>query len=128
MSADVIAAYKNLLSEAKAKAEAFNSMGTDKLSDEDMKVITKAEFYYSRYETAQKVQVAYERACLDNKFKTNYESVLKEEFDKVLDKYLGQVYNDSLLDSYYTDNTVLNNIYNLAVAELEAVVTNNPEA
>ena len=128
MSADVIAAYKNLLSEAKAKAEAFNSMGTDKLSDEDMKVITKAEFYYSRYETAQKVQIAYEKACLDNKLKTNYESVLKKEFDKVLDKYLGQVYNDSLLDSYYTDNTVLNNIYNLAVAELEAVVTNNPEA
>lgn len=127
MSADVIAAYKNLLSEAKAKAEAFNSMGTDKLSDEDMKVITKAEFYYSRYETAQKVQIAYEKACLDNKLKTNYESVLKKEFDKVLDKYLGQVYNDSLLDSYYTDNTVLNNIYNLAVAELEAVVVNNPE-
>lgn len=127
MSADVIAAYKNLLNESKAKAEAFNNMGADKLSDEDMKVITKAEFYYSRYETAQKVQVAYERACLDNKFKTNYESVLKKEFDKVLDKYLGQVYNDSLLDSYYTDNTVLNNIYNLAVAELEAVVVNNPE-
>ena len=127
MSADVIAAYKNLLSEAKAKAEAFNSMGTDKLSDEDMKVITKAEFYYSRYETAQKVQIAYEKACLDNKLKTNYESVLKKEFDKVLDKYLGQVYNDSLLDSYYTDNTVLNNIYNQAVAELEAVVVNNPE-
>ena len=127
MSADVIAAYKNLLNEAKAKAEAFNSMGTDKLSDEDMKVITKAEFYYSRYETAQKVQIAYEKACLDNKLKTNYESVLKKEFDKVLDKYLGQVYNDSLLDSYYTDNTVLNNIYNLAVAELEAVVVNNPE-
>ena len=128
MSADVIAAYKNLLNESKAKAEAFNNMGADKLSDEDMKVITKAEFYYSRYETAQKVQVAYERACLDNKLKTNYESVLKKEFDKVLDKYLGQVYNDSLLDSYYTDNTVLNNIYNQAVADLEEVVTNNPEA
>lgn len=128
MSADVIAAYKNLLSEAKAKAEAFHNMGTDRLSDEDRKVITKAEFYYSRYETAQKVQIAYEKACLDNKLKTNYESVLKKEFDKVLDKYLGQVYNDSLLDSYYTDNTVLNNIYNQAVAELEAVVTNNPEA
>lgn len=128
MSADVIAAYKNLLNESKAKAEAFNNMGADKLSDEDMKVITKAEFYYSRYETAQKVQVAYERACLDNKFKTNYESVLKKEFDKVLDKYLGQVYNDSLLDSYYTNPEVLNNIYNQAVAELEAVVTNNPEA
>lgn len=127
MSADVIAAYKNLLNESKAKAEAFNNMGADKLSDEDMKVITKAEFYYSRYETAQKVQVAYERACLDNKLKTNYESVLKKEFDKVLDKYLGQVYNDSLLDSYYTNPEVLNNIYNQAVAELEAVVVNNPE-
>lgn len=128
MSADVIAAYKNLLDEAKTKAKAFHDMGTDHLSDEDMKVITKAEFYYSRYETAKRVQIAYEKACLDNKLKTNYESVLKKEFDKVLDKYLGQVYNDSLLDSYYTDNTVLNNIYNQAVAELEAVVTNNPEA
>lgn len=128
MSADVIAAYKNLLDEAKTKAKAFHDMGTDHLSDEDMKVITKAEFYYSRYETAKKVQIAYEKACLDNKLKTNYESVLKKEFDKVLDKYLGQVYNDSLLDSYYTDSEVLNNIYKEAVAELEEVVTKNPEA
>ena len=45
----------------------------------------------------------------------------------MLDKYLGQVYNDSLLDSYYTNHEVLNNIYNQAVAELAEVVTNNPE-
>lgn len=127
MSADVIAAYKNLLDEAKTKAEAFHDKGTDHLSDEDMKVITKAEFYYGRYETAKGVQIAYEKACLDNKLKTNYESVLKKEFDKVLDKYLGQVYSDSLLDSYYTKPEVLNNIYKEAVAELEAVVVNNPE-
>lgn len=127
MSADVIAAYKSLLDEAKTKAKAFHDKGTDHLSDEDMKVITKAEFYYGRYETAKGVQIAYEKACLDNKLKTNYESVLKKEFDKVLDKYLGQVYNDSLLDRYYTKPEVLNNIYKEAVAELEAVVVNNPE-
>lgn len=127
MSAEVIAAYKNLLNEAKANATAFNDMGADKLSDDEMRVITKAEFYYGRYETAQLIQIAYERACLDNKLKSNYESVLKKEFDKALDKYLGQVYDDTLLAQYYTDNTVLNTIYNNMVAELAAIVASNPE-
>lgn len=127
MSAEVIAAYKNLLNEAKANATAFNDMGADKLSDDEMRVITKAEFYYGRYETAQLIQIAYERACLDNKLKSNYESVLKKEFDKALDKYLGQVYDDTLLTQYYTDNTVLNTIYNNMVAELAAIVASNPE-
>lgn len=127
MSAEVIAAYKNLLNEAKANATAFNDMGADKLSDDEMRVITKAEFYYGRYETAQLIQIAYEKACLDNKLKSNYESVLKKEFDKALDKYLGQVYDDTLLTQYYTDNTVLNTIYNNMVAELTAIVANNPE-
>lgn len=128
MSADVITAYKNALKEAKEKAEAFNNMGEDKLSDDLMKTITKAEFYYGRYETAQLVQVAYEKACIDNKLKTNYESVLKPEFDKVLDKYLGQIYNDKLLGNYYTDNTVLDTSYKDMLDELKAVVANNPEA
>lgn len=127
MSAEVIAAYKNLLNEAKANATAFNDMGADKLSDDEMRVITKAEFYYGRYETAQLIQIAYEKACLDNKLKSNYESVLKKEFDKALDKYLGQVYDDTLLAQYYTDNTVLNTIYNNMVAELAAIVASNPE-
>lgn len=127
MSAEVIAAYKNLLNEAKANATAFNDMGADKLSDDEMRVITKAEFYYGRYETAQLIQIAYEKACLDNKLKSNYESVLKKEFDKALDKYLGQVYDDTLLTQYYTDNTVLNTIYNNMVAELAAIVASNPE-
>lgn len=127
MSAEVIAAYKNLLNEAKANATAFNDMGADKLSDDEMRVITKAEFYYGRYETAQLIQIAYERACLDNKLKSNYESVLKKEFDKALDKYLGQVYDDTLLTQYYTDNMVLNTIYNNMVAELAAIVASNPE-
>ena len=127
MSAEVIAAYKNLLNEAKANATAFNEMGADKLSDDEMRVITKAEFYYGRYETAQLIQIAYEKACLDNKLKSNYESVLKKEFDKALDKYLGQVYDDTLLTQYYTDNTVLNTIYNNMVAELAAIVASNPE-
>lgn len=127
MSAEVIAAYRNLLNEAKANAKAFNDMGSDKLSDDEMRVITKAEFYYGRYETAQKIQLAYEKACLDNKLKSNYESVLKKEFDKALDKYLGQVYDDTLLTQYYTDNTVLDTIYNNMVAELAAIVANNPE-
>lgn len=127
MSAEVIAAYKNLLNEAKANATAFNDMGADKLSDDEMRVITKAEFYYGRYETAQLIQIAYEKACLNNKLKSNYESVLKKEFDKALDKYLGQVYDDTLLAQYYTDNTVLNTIYNNMVAELAAIVASNPE-
>lgn len=127
MSAEVIAAYKNLLNEAKANATAFNDMGADKLSDDEMRVITKAEFYYGRYETAQLIQIAYEKACLDNKLKSNYESVLKKEFDKALDKYLGQVYDDTLLAQYYTDNMVLNTIYNNMVAELAAIVASNPE-
>lgn len=127
MSAEVIAAYKNLLNEAKANATAFNDMGADKLSDDEMRVITKAEFYYGRYETVQLIQIAYEKACLDNKLKSNYESVLKKEFDKALDKYLGQVYDDTLLTQYYTDNTVLNTIYNNMVAELAAIVASNPE-
>lgn len=128
MSANDIASYKNALEEAKKKAKEFNEMGEDKLSDDLMKTITKAEFYYGRYETAQKVQVAYEMACASNKLKSNYESVLKPEFDKILDKYLSQVYNDGLLGNYYTDNTVLDRLYTDMLAELEAVVTNNPEA
>ncbi len=127
MSAEVIAAYKNLLNEAKANATAFNDMGADKPSDDEMRVITKAEFYYGRYETAQLIQIAYDKACLDNKLKSNYETVLKKEFDKALDKYLGQVYDDTLLTQYYTDNTVLNTIYNNMVAELAAIVASNPE-
>lgn len=128
MSANDIASYKSALEEAKKKAKEFNEMGEDKLSDDLMKTITKAEFYYGRYETAQKVQVAYEMACANNKLKSNYESVLKPEFDKILDKYLSQVYNDGLLGNYYTDNTVLDTLYGDMTAELEAVVTSNPEA
>jgi len=121
MDKNTILNYKAAIDAAKKAVEEFHKLGDDRIGDEYLQAITKAEFFYNRYDIAEQVQREYNLTCLTYEGDPNY-AALKVEFDKVLNKYLSQIYDDTLLDRYYADNTVLDTILSSMKADLEAVV------
>lgn len=128
MDQAVITAYKAALDDAKAKVTAFHDLGTDRLDNSYLTLVTKGEYHYARYETTYQIQKDYKQAVLDHETDANYEAQLKGAIDSVLNDYLDKAYAESTRTAYYTDNTVFTTLYTEYKAALQKAIADNSSA